>query len=277
MNTRLMHRSLFASLLVAMCVASCAQFATQQRKVFADAPPMPKEQYFPTPPGVRVEDFVTGLDRVGDLVFLPDGRLLAYENSGRIRLVTAAGALQATPWAAPADAFGELAGLALHPNFSEHPWVYMLATFKAEGGFVNRVVRFRDAGDRGVDQGVILDKLPASERYNGGRIAFGADGNLYLALGDAGEHERAPQDVNDLRGKTLRITPEGKVPADNPWPGSPVWALGFRNPHGLVFHPETGELFTADHGPEGRDQLDVVRAGKNYGWPLIFGAAGIAG
>jgi quinoprotein glucose dehydrogenase len=271
--SRALLLSLFA---VALCAISPQSRA--QEPIFADPPPKPQEVYFWTPPDIRLEDYVTGLDRVGDLLFLPDGRLLVYENSGQIRVVTADGSLQAEPWAVPRDAFGELAGLALHPHFSEQPWVYMLAVFRKNGGHVNRVIRFRDGGAHGIDQQVVLDDLPASERYNGGRIAFGPDGNLYVALGDAGEHARAPQDRADLRGKILRITAEGDVPAGNPWPDSPVWALGFRNPHGLAFHPATALLFSADHGPDGgRDQLDIVQGGKNYGWPLIFGAARIAG
>ena len=166
-------------------------------------------------------------------------------------------------------------GLDLHPAFPEEPWVYVMYTEERADGPVNRVVRWRDEGTRGTGKEVILDDLPAANTHNGGRITFGPDGMLYVTIGDTGDAERS-QELDDLRGSILRVTPSGEVPDDNPWPGNPIWAYGFRNAQGLAFHPETGALFVADHGPQARDQVHVVEGGGNYGWPRVLGAAGVA-
>ena len=118
---------------------------------------------------------------------------------------------------------------------------------------------------------VIVDDLPiGASIHNGGRIAFGPDGKLYVTIGDTSRPETA-QDAEALKGKILRYNPDGSILADNPIPGSPVYALGLRNPFGLAFRPETGELFATDNGPAGNDELNVIRAGANYGWPEAVG------
>jgi quinoprotein glucose dehydrogenase len=127
---------------------------------------------------------------------------------------------------------------------------------------------------------VIIDKVPASSVHNGGRIAFGPDRMLYITTGDTW-HSEIAQNVDILGGKILRLTADGDIPADNPFPGSPVYSLGHRNPQGLAWHPETGTLFSSEHGPTGefglysRDELNIIEKGGNYGWPLVVGAAGI--
>ncbi|HEX9701786.1 MAG TPA: PQQ-dependent sugar dehydrogenase, partial [Rhodospirillales bacterium] len=118
--------------------------------------------------------------------------------------------------------------------------------------------------------------------HNGGRIAFGPDGMLYATTGEIFEADNA-QDLKSLGGKVLRVAPDGGIPADNPFPGSPVWSYGHRNPQGLAWHPETGDLFISEHGPSGEfglrahDEINVVRKGGNYGWPLVVGAPGRKG
>lgn len=97
---------------------------------------------------------------------------------------------------------------------------------------------------------------------------------LYLTVGDTGQADRS-QEPGDLRGSIVRITPEGGIPADNPWPDNPVWAIGLRNVQGLAFHPGNGQLFAADHGPRHHDQIHIIKSGKNYGWPIFVGAAGM--
>ena len=127
---------------------------------------------------------------------------------------------------------------------------------------------------------IIIDNLPASNVHNGGRIAFGPDGMLYITTGDTW-HSEIAQDIDILGGKILRLTPEGNIPSDNPFPDSPVYSLGHRNPQGLAWHPDTDTLFSSEHGPSGefglysRDEVNIIEKGGNYGWPLIVGAAGV--
>jgi glucose/arabinose dehydrogenase len=246
------------------------------QEIETSPPPMPEEEFYMEPPGMVVEDFVTGLEVVWEITFLPDGRTLITERAGRVRLVSPDGQLQSEPWAAPADVFhsggGGVMGMALHPGFPEEPWVYIMYTKETSNGPVNRVVRYRDAGDRGEEKEVIMDDIPAANTHNGGRIAFGPDGMLYLTVGDTGQADQS-QDPDDLRGSIVRITPEGGIPADNPWPGNPVWAIGLRNVQGLAFHPHSGQLLSADHGPTDHDQIHIIEGGKNYGWPIFVGAA----
>jgi glucose/arabinose dehydrogenase len=277
MTPSLKTAPLFLPLLLAVSPSACDAV---QDAVVADSPPLPETRYYMDPPGMVVEDWVTGLEVVWEMRFLPDGRLLVSERAGRIRMVDADGALQPEPWAAPERVFhsggGGAMGLALHPDFPEEPWVYLMYTEDLGDRPRNRVVRLRDEGTRGTGMEVVLDDLPAANTHNGGRIAFGPDGMLYVTIGDTGQAEQS-QELEDLRGSILRVTPEGGVPEDNPWEGSPVWAHGLRNPQGLAFHPWTGSLLAADHGPESRDQLHRIQGGLNYGWPRVLGAAGVEG
>ena len=256
------------------------------RPIVGELPPSPPEQYLPEPPGIHVESWLTGLEAIWSLQFAPDGRLFLTEKFGRVRTVAKSGALESAPWASidvmREGGEGGLMGLALHPDFAREPWVYVMYTAYKGNRPVNRVVRFREAEGRAGAEQVILDDLPAALNHNGGRLLFGPDRMLYISGGDA-YHPMAAQDLSSLGGKILRLTPEGKVPADNPFAGNPVWAYGLRNPNGLVFHPRTRTLFAGDHGPTSewgpprimdRDELNVIRKGGNYGWPLVVAAAG---
>jgi glucose/arabinose dehydrogenase len=131
------------------------------------------------------------------------------------------------------------------------------------------VVRFTDHDGTATNPEVIISNLPATEDkdHNGGRIVFGPDGKLYIAIGDTAVAERA-QNLESWAGKILRFDPNGDIPIDNPFPGSPVYALGFRNVFGLDFHPVTGDLYVTENGPEAGDAINLVKAGSNYGWPL---------
>lgn len=256
--------------------------------------------YIADPPGTELETWVEGLEVPWSLVFLPDGRALVSERPGRIRLV-ADGDLAEEPYATfttseglPTSVFdtalslfftgeGGLLGLAAHPRFDEHPYIYAMYTYRRDDGTdANRVVRLEDQGLTGRLDRVILDDIPAAIFHDGGRIGFGPDGMLYVATGDASEPDLS-QDRGSLAGKILRITPEGDVPADNPFPGSPIWSLGHRNPQGLAWHAETGELFSSEHGPTSefglfaRDEINLIRPGGNYGWPKAVGAPGLPG
>lgn len=278
-------------LLIALAVSGSAMAnEPQERPIIGDPPPMPEETFHMHPDGIEVTEFATGLEAVWDIQFLPDGAALISERPGRIRYVDPDGNLAEEPWVTPELVVGDengggMMGLALHPDFDENQWVYAMYSTDVRGGRANRVSRFRHEGSKGVDEEVIVDLLPAGNTHFGGRIEFGPDGMLYVTQGDTGQRTSA-QNVYDYRGSVMRFTPEGEIPADNPWPHTPVWAYGLRNTAGLAFHPETGELFAADHGPSGewrdplvgaRDEINVLKRGKNYGWPAAVGAPGESG
>ncbi|MCC7274881.1 MAG: PQQ-dependent sugar dehydrogenase [Alphaproteobacteria bacterium] len=236
------------------------------------------------PPGIAAATWVEGLEAPWSLVFLPDGRALVSERPGRIRLV-ANGRLAAEPVArieATQGGEGGLMGLALHPAFPREPWLYAMHTHTEHGQVGNRVIRLRLEGDRAVFDRVVLGGVPGARFHNGGRLAFGPDGMLYVATGETYDAPRA-QDPADLGGKILRVAADGGIPADNPFPGSPVWSLGHRNVQGLAFHPESGQLFASEHGPSGEfgfgayDEINLIRRSGNYGWPRTVGAPGLAG
>ncbi len=174
-------------------------------------------------------------------------------------------------------------GLAFHPDFPAEPWVYVMYTAETGDELVNRVSRIRESAGRGGEEEVLFQDLPARRAHDGGRIRFGPDGMLYVGAGEVWQRARA-QDLEDPSGSILRLTPEGEVPADNPFPGSPIWSYGHRNVQGLTWHPQTGRLFAAEHGPSGewtgvrdRDEVNIIRKGANYGWPLVVGAPGEEG
>ena len=213
------------------------------------------------------------------LAAAPDGRLFFAELlTGNIRIIKD-GQVLPKPFATLENVsnFREsgLLGLALHPDFATTPYVYaMYVVDNPSTGIPSgqRVVRFRDVDDIGRDYTVILDNLPALTItfHNGGRIAFGPDGMLYVSIGDTGEKELA-QDPKRLEGSILRYNPDGSIPRDNPIPGSPVYAIGLRNVFGFAFQPNTGFLYATDNGPGGFDEVNRVEAGHNYGWPRHMG------
>jgi glucose/arabinose dehydrogenase len=225
-----------------------------------------------------VETFVEGLEVPWELVFLPDGRALVTERPGRIRMIDK-GKLLDTPYASfHVSSVGEggLMGLALHPDYPREPYLYVMYTYRDGFKLYNKVERLRDTGKAAVPDKVIVEKLPAARFHNGGRISFGPDRMLYVCTGDA-THPETAQDRAILGGKILRFTPEGSIPKDNPFGNSPVYAFGLRNPQGLAWDPETGSLFSSVHGPTGefglygKDSVNIIQKGGNYGWPRVLG------
>jgi len=222
----------------------------------------------------RVEIVAGGLEVPWALAFAPDGRLFVTERPGRIRLVKN-GRLEAEPIATlPVAAAGEggLMGLALDPAFAETGHLYTCYTAAKGRRLVNRVVRLTLRGGSAGGERVLLDDIPGAGIHDGCRVKFGPDGRLYVTTGDAAE-PRLAQRRDSLAGKILRVNPDGTVPEDNPFPGSPVFSLGHRNPQGLAWDP-SGRLFAAEHGPSGHDEINHILAGRNYGWPEVRGQGG---
>ena len=229
----------------------------------------------PADAGVEVETVATGLEAPWELAFAPDGRIFVTERAGRVRVLTPDGVLEEEPLAqiegVAAEGEGGLLGLALDPDFERNGHVYLYHTYRDESGLRNRLVRYTESGGRLADETVLLDGIPGEIIHDGGRIAFGPDGKLYVTTGDAARPELA-QDPGSLAGKILRLNGDGSVPADNPFPGSPVYSYGHRNPQGLAWNPRTGHLYATEHGASGNDELNLIEAGANYGWPEVEGS-----
>ncbi|MDO9017730.1 MAG: PQQ-dependent sugar dehydrogenase [Deltaproteobacteria bacterium] len=228
---------------------------------------------------IRVETVVTGLEVPWGIAFLPGGDMLVTERPGRVRLVRG-GQLVPEPVArvpAAADGEGGLMGIALHPDFAANRFFFVYYTARRGDGTVNRLARYRLAPDNASAEAerVLLDGVPAAQNHDGGRLRIGPDGMLYVGTGDAGEPDRS-QDPRSLAGKVLRLTPEGQIPADNPTPGSARFLSGVRNVEAFDWL-DRDTLVLADHGPSGErllrghDEVSVVRAGDNLGWPTIWG------
>jgi glucose/arabinose dehydrogenase len=226
----------------------------------------------------RVVEIVRGLEQPWSLAFLPDGRLLVTEKAGRLRVVKD-GRLEPQAVAGlPEIAVhgqGGLMDVALHPRFAENGLVYLSYAARGADGFGTEVARARLAGNKLEDVQVIFRQSPKGNRgqHFGSRLVFDRAGFLYLTLGDRGEMERA-QRPDDHAGSVIRLHDDGRVPKDNPFVGKPAWkpekyTLGNRNQQGAALHPLTGILWTHEHGPQGGDEVNVIRAGVNYGWPVI--------
>jgi glucose/arabinose dehydrogenase len=218
----------------------------------------------------------------------PDGRLFVTERAGRVRVVQLGpgGGLRPDPWVTvPASSSGDgekgLLGIALDPQFASNGFVYLYYSYTSGGLTRNKLVRMRDANDRGIEETILLDGIPGNNNHDGGRLKFGPDGKLYVTTGDA-ENGANAQNPSSLAGKILRLNKDGSVPADNPTAGSAVWSLGHRNVQGIAWQPDTGALYETEHGPSDpfpnccNDEVNLIVPGANYGWPTIRGSGGDA-
>lgn len=226
---------------------------------------------------VRVVPIAGGLAHPWSLAFLPDGDILVAERVGRLRLIrqslTTTIDVTGVP-AVHARLHGGLLDVALHPSFAENRLVYFTYAAAGERGATVTLGRGRleDGALVDVEDVFVADAWSTTDLHFGSRIAFANDGTLYMSIGERNERERA-QDLGDHAGTIVRIRDDGSVPDDNPFVGreglrAEIFSYGHRNVQGLAVHPETGELWASEHGPQGGDEVNLVRAGHNYGWPL---------
>jgi aldose sugar dehydrogenase len=228
---------------------------------------------------VRLVTIVRGLEHPWGLAFLPDGRMLVTERPGRLRIVGADGKLDPNPVAGlpRVEEFGQggLLDVALHPKFRENGLVYLSYAARGQGGVGTEVARGRLQGNQLVEVSTIFRAEPKSGggRHFGSRLVFDRNGLLYITLGDRGEQDRA-QKLDDHAGKIVRLTDDGRIPDDNPFRGKAaakpeIYSLGNRNVQGAALHPQSGALWAQEHGPQGGDEVNIIRSGANYGWPVI--------
>lgn len=217
------------------------------------------------------------LDVPWDMAFVPDGRMFVTERSGTIRVIDKGSlvrepvlSLKTAGTAFMSKGESGLLGIAADPNFQRNGYLYVYHTYEEKGGLRNRVIRLVEKNNKAVIDKVLIDGMPGQSNHDGGRIRFGPDGLLYFTIGDAQE-PNASQDLKSRAGKIMRIASDGSVPASNPFPGSPVYSWGHRNPQGLAWHPVTKKLYSSEHGQSAHDEINLIEPGANYGWPLIQG------
>lgn len=225
----------------------------------------------PTKPPATIDVIANNLEIPWELAFLPDGSMLVTERPGRLLKI---GLDKQTIPINGVQHVGEggLLGLALHPDFADNHLIYLYLTTKTGSGLTNRVERYQLEGIALSNRTVIIENIPGAQYHDGGRLAFGPDGKLYITTGDAGTESNA-QNKDSLAGKILRLNDDGTVPSDNPF-GTAVYSYGHRNPQGLAWD-NAGNLWATEHGRSGvlsgYDEVNRIEPGANYGWPDIQG------
>ena len=269
-----MRRVVAPALVVALVVAMGVLLAHGQ----GEAPRSPTPKFING--ALRAETVARGLSHPWALEFLLDGRMLVTERAGRLRLVGRDGTLSEPLRGVPAVVArgqGGLLDVALDPRFAENRLVYLAYSEPGDGDTAGTSVARGALSDRGLDDvRVIYRQQPKVTGGNhfGSRLVFARDGTLLVTQGDRFNYSDQAQDLSSLVGKVVRINADGSVPRDNPFVGREgarpeIWSLGHRNVQGAALDPQTGRLWTAEHGARGGDELNHPEAGKNYGWPVI--------
>ncbi len=245
------------------------------------------ERPLPPPPaaapivstGYKLVELAKNLDHPWSMAFLPDGSVLVTERAGRLRLIKEDVLQPQMIGGVPAVHTGSQGGLfdiVLHPNFAQNNLVYLTYAAGTKGANGTRVARARLDGNELRDLQVIFKAMPLKDTDNhyGGRMAFLPDGTFALTIGEGFEYREKAQDLSSDLGKIVRLKDDGSVPQDNPFSGQSgvrpeIYTWGHRNEQGLVFDVRTGRLWETEHGPRGGDELNLIMARKNYGWPVI--------
>jgi aldose sugar dehydrogenase len=266
------------ALLLAACTSGDDAQAQRGTPQTADTSPAPPAAATAQEHQVRVVTVVEGLEHPWGLAILPGGDMLVTERPGRLRIVRG-GELDPAPVAGVPEVWargqGGLLDVALHPQFEANRLVYLSYSKPGPRGATTAVVRGRLEGSRLADVQEVFEADAWGQRpqHFGSRLVFDRDGFLYVTVGDRGEMQRA-QDRGDHAGTTLRLHDDGRVPSDNPFVGQrgvrpEIYTYGNRNAQGMAVHPATGQVWQAEHGARGGDEINLVRPGVNYGWPAI--------
>lgn len=237
------------------------------------------------PTGVSVSTWVEGLEHPWGMAQLPTGSVLVTERPGRLRVISPEGRLSPPVVGVPrVDARGQggLLDVALHPDFTSNGYIYLSFSEPGDAAGTNStaVARGRLIAAAGVwrlsDVEIIFRQSPkyASTLHFGSRLVFDKDKHLYVTLGERSSRSTDAQGLDTHHGKVVRLTDEGKAAPGNPFSDQSgalpeIWSLGHRNPQGAAINPRTGDLWVAEHGPQGGDEINIVKRGGNYGWPMF--------
>ncbi|MEW6704757.1 MAG: PQQ-dependent sugar dehydrogenase [Pseudomonadota bacterium] len=259
--------------LLSLCLAAPGAPAQQPPSRFADAGAAADAKR------VLVETVAEGLEHPWGLAFLPDGRMLVTERPGRLRLVGRDGRVSAPLAGVPevqASGQGGLLDVAVDPDFASNRSIYLSYAEPGEAGAGTAVARAVLGAEGLSELRVIYRQQPKVRGGNhfGSRLVFGKDGTLFVTLGDRYAHREKAQDLSTTIGKIVRIRRDGSIPPDNPFVGQAgarpeIWSYGHRNVQGAALDPATGQLWTAEHGARGGDEINRPQAGRNHGWPVI--------
>jgi len=225
------------------------------------------------------EIVVSELRNPWGFTFLPDGSILITEKAGEL-IHFKNGKKTAISGLPKIEVLGQggLMDIALHPNYKENGWLYIsyASSNDKNNGAHTSIMRAKLENNKLVNQEVLYKALPntTAGQHFGSRIVFDNDGYLYFTIGERGERDINPQDITRDGGKVYRLKDDGAIPKDNPFVNEAnakkaIYSFGHRNPQGMAKHPETGEIWTHEHGPRGGDEINIIQAGKNYGWPVI--------
>ncbi len=213
----------------------------------------------------------SGLSYPWEIVYGPDNFLWMTERPGKVSRINPQNGETSLLLTLPdvrAAGEGGLLGLALHPNFSTNPQVFLVYNYDKNGRYTEKVVRYTYQNNTLVNPQIIFDDIPAANNHNGSRLLISSDLKLFVTTGDA-LTASAAQNLSSLSGKILRLNLDGSVPADNPFAGSAVWSYGHRNAQGLI--AINNKIYETEHGPDTDDELNIIEKGKNYGWPNVRG------
>ncbi len=247
-----------------------------------DLPPSANDTFRTRDLTFRLETVVDEVRIPWGMDWLPDGSMLITTLRGPLYHFDKQGTLTEIQGVPEVKARGQggLLDVQLHPNYTENGWIYLSYSKphpeKGDSEATTAVVRARLQEDRLVDREIIFEALPYSttRRHYGSRLEFDREGYLFLTVGDRGNRDENPQSLGNHCGKIHRLNDDGSIPPDNPFVDqegavASIWSYGHRNPQGLALHPETGVLWAHEHGPRGGDEVNIIRKGHNYGWPVI--------